>query len=367
MKINPEIETKIDNVMAYIKKEKINFDPKKPNKALADTALKTYGDLVKTYNTWLEENHGISIDKSKPRHAYEYFQSEIDQYKNGEGSAFTVKKFPHALHAFFACSKDSGEFGKQLKVGDKRVMLDMTREQEVYRKASESTRMKADYKIWEKVQSEVGKQKSRYTGYVLDIHEAQAQLGLRVSEAVKMQVKDIDFEKATIRVKGKGGLVRHIPIQNKEYLVKLKGLCKGKKGGADVFRTTNRKGNPPPREYRSQIVQESVKKAALSAGVNQEKKKYTTHSARKAFAQERVNTLKKMTNKELQEYFEKRKQEDPKIAEKADTLLKNIKKKFRNKDNAKKRVLSRKEIILYLISCEIGHFRIDIMRFYCEY
>lgn len=364
---NPEIEEKIHQIFEYVDKNDINFNPDKPDKRLSDSTLKTYEDTVLAYNRWLEEKYNISLDMSKPQHAYEYFQSKIDDYKSGTGSAFTVKKFVHSLHAFYACSKDSEAFSYMVRVGDKREMLEMAREQGVFRKAAESHSLKANQQDWEKVQNAISTQKTHYKDYILNIHEAQKELGLRVHEAVKMQIKDINFKKGTIKVKGKGGLVRQVPIHNKEYLEKLKSLCKGKKKGADVFRVQNKKGNPPSRGYKQKIVQESVKKAANDSGVNRGGKSYTTHSARKAYAQGRVDELKKMSDKDMEKYFAKACRNNPAVKDGAKRLLLNIRKKFKNKENAKNRKLTKKEMILFLVSCEIGHFRLDIMRYYCEY
>ncbi|PFO78867.1 tyrosine-type recombinase/integrase [Bacillus cereus] len=364
---SPQIEEKIYQIFDYVKKEKINFDEDKPDKKLSDSTLKTYQDTVLTYNRWLEDKYNISIDKAKPKHAYEYLQIKIDAYKSGEGSAFTVKKFPHALHAIFACSKDSGAFDYVVKAGDKRQMLEMAREQGVFRKAAESHSLKANHEDWLKVQNTLATQKTHYKDYILNVHEAQHQLGLRVHEAVKMQKKDIDFKNGILTVKGKGGLVRKVPIHDKDYLKKLEGLCKGKKNGADVFRVQNKKGNPPSKAYKQQVVQEAIKKAAIDSGVNRDGKTYTTHSARKAYAQERVNELKKMSEKDMEKYFEKVCKKNAAVRNGKKRLLTNIRKKFKNKKRAKLRELTKKEMILFLVSCEIGHFRLDVMRYYCEY
>lgn len=364
---SPQIEEKIYKMFEYVKEEKINFDEDKEDKRLSDSTIKTYRDTVLTYNRWLEDKYNISIDKAKAKHAYEYLQSKIDAYKSGDGSAFTVKKIPHALHTMFACSKDSGVFDYVVKAGDKQQMLDSIKEQGVFRRAAESHSLKANREDWLKVQNTLATQKTHYKDYILNVHEAQNQLGLRVHEAVKMQKKDIDFKNGVLTVKGKGGLVRKVPIQDKDYLKKLESLCKGKKNGSEVFRVQNKKGNPPSKEDRKKIVQEAVKKAAIDSGVNRDGKTYTTHSARKAYAQERVNELKKMSEKDMEKYFAKVCKKNPAVRNGKNRLLTNIRKKFKNKKNARKRVLTKKEMILFLVSCEIGHFRLDVMRYYCEY
>ncbi|WP_242296890.1 tyrosine-type recombinase/integrase, partial [Bacillus cereus group sp. BfR-BA-01326] len=366
MVVTKGIESKIERVFEYVDKKGINFADKK-GKRLSSSTIKTYTNVVKTYDNWLKETHGITVDRAKPRHAEEYLQMKIDNFKAGNGSAFTVKQFVHALHAFREVSAKSGIFKHICNVGKKEKMLEMAKTQGVFRKAADSHSMKANHSDWSKVQNAIGDRKSRYKDYVMNIHEAQRMLGLRVHEAVKMQAKDINFKEGTIKIVGKGGLTRFVKVQDKEYLHKLEALCKGKKGGSDVFRVQNRKGNPPSKKERQQIVQEAIHQAAKSAGVNQNGKVYTTHSARKAYAQERVNELKKLSEKQMENVFAKACAENPKIAEKAKVALKHIRGKFENKENAAKRVLSKKEMILFLVSCEIGHFRLDIMRYYVQY
>lgn len=54
----------------------------------------------------------------------------------------------------------------------------------------------------------------------------QLLLGLRVSEAVRLRVADVDLAAPAVRVKGKGGLVRHIPAPP-EALPLLRSLTQG--------------------------------------------------------------------------------------------------------------------------------------------
>lgn len=72
-------------------------------KRLADRTIQTYRDVIKAYANYLFRTYGISdIAKAKPRHAYEYMDKQIALYQADalSVSAFTMRRFAHALHAF---------------------------------------------------------------------------------------------------------------------------------------------------------------------------------------------------------------------------------------------------------------------------
>lgn len=366
VKITNGIENKIDRTFNYVFEKGLNFSGK-DGKRLSSSTCESYADVVKAYNNWLEKTHGISIDRSKPRHAYEYMEQKTIDFKNGKGSAYTLRKIPHALHAFQEASGLSKVFNHKCKIGDKREMLGALNEQGIERKSSDSNRLIATKEDYNKVMNAMSQSRSMYKTYSMNIHEAQRQLGLRVHEGVKMQVRDIDFKNGIVRVVGKGGLERFVEVKDKQYLVKLKSFCLGKKGGAEVFRVQNKKGDPPSRERREQIVKEAIEKAAGIAGVNRDGKKYSSHSARNGYAQQGVNDLKKLSKRQLEAIHEKMCRENKKVAQKSKEALKNIRSKIKNPQKQKEREFTKRELVLYIVSCWIGHFRLDVMRYYARY
>lgn len=367
-KISKNIRERIEKTFDWVKKNPTSFDDKKDWKeTISSGSVKTYCDVMITYNNWLEKQHGISIDRAKPRHAYEYVQHLTEKVKMDEFSAFTLKKIPHALHAFQKLSGKAGAFNRKIRVADKREILKKFKEEGIVRKAVESHSLKASHDDYIKVQEKIEDSKSRYKKFAMEIHETQRELGLRIHEAIKMQVRDIDFEKKQVRVVGKGGLERFVQIHHDAYLKKLKHLSEGKKGGSDVFRIQNKHGDPPSRSYKKEIVQKEIRKAADAAGIARDGKEYTSHSARKAYAQKRVDELKRLHTKTIAKEFEKRKNENEIFAIKADNMLKQVRDKMTNENNKRTRELTKKEMVLFMVSCEIGHFRLDVMRYYVNY
>ncbi|HFU6605911.1 TPA: recombinase XerD [Bacillus pacificus] len=367
MVVTVNIENKIDRVFDYIASEKISFQESKQENesALASTSVDSYGDIVKTYDRWLQEHHGISIDRAKPRHFYEYMEQKVVDYQNGNGSAWTLRKIPHAIHAFQEASALSKVFKHKCKVGDKRVVLNSLTERGIFRRAKDSKSLKANDADFQKIQERVASCRSIYKEYVSNVHESQRQITLRIHEAVKLQVRDINFKTGVVTVNGKGGLIRDVKVRSKNYLEKLRGLCAGKKPGADVFRTQNKKGDPPSREHRMAIAKERIRIAAEQAGVCRNGKRYTTHSGRKAYSQERFEEMKKYSQRRVQKEFDKL-CKNKRIKQKADEALNDIRKKIKP-ENRDKREFTNQERILFMISCEIGHFRLNVMRYYVEY
>lgn len=365
VKITNGIENKIGRVFEYVAEKGLNFSGK-DGKRLSSSTIETYEDVVKSYNNWLQTTHGISIDRAKPRHAYEYYENKITDFKNGQGSAYTLRKIPHALHAFQEASGISKVFKHKCKVADKSVMLGDLNKQGIKRKSTDSNRLIATRDDYNKVTSAMGESRSMYKEYAINIHEAQRELGLRIHEAVKMQVRDIDFKSGTLRVVGKGGLERFVKIGS-QYLEKLKGFCANKKGGSDVFRTQNKKGDPPSQERRQQIVKNQIEKAADRADVHRNGKKYSSHSGRNGHAQEHVEQLKKLNKRQIESIHKQMCRENKKVAQKSKEALRNIRSKIQNPQKQKEREFTKRELILYIVSCQIGHFRLDVMRYYVRY
>lgn len=95
----------------------------------------------------------------------------------------------------------------------------------------------------------------------------QYYLGLRVSEAVKLRPENVDLEAGIVRVKGKGGRLREVPIPA-ELLPWLPDLVAATPPGQRLFPVAARR------------VQEAVRKACLQAGISP----HGTHGFRHSYA-----------------------------------------------------------------------------------
>lgn len=368
-KITQNIGMKIDQVYTKVKEDKITFDDKNKNKKqLTDRTINTYNGIVKSYNNWLEKTHGISVDRAKPRHAMEYLETKIQAYEKGNGSAFSMRQLAHALHSFREASHKTGVFKHTCKCADKNKMLGTLTERGIFRKASDSTTLKANHSDYEKVQKEVEKSNTNrhLKEEIKTVHELQRYCGMRVHEAVKMKVKDIDLAGGTVFIKGKGGHERTVKIESKELLDKLKDLCKGKNANSQVIIARKRDGNQLTNSEFGKRVKEEIRGAAEKSGVDRNAKKYTTHSGRKAYAQAQMDKYKSYSKNQLKNEIAKRCQ-DNKTKRKYDAVIKNIRKKITEGSKNEGRKLNNKEMCLFLVSLDLGHYRLDVVRYYADY
>ena len=102
--------------------------------------------------------------------------------------------------------------------------------------------------------------------------------GLRVNEVVNVKTFDLDFDKLTIRVRGKGNKDRY-SIVPKDLSQELKKFTKIKKGY--IFNNQNN-----GKKLTTKTFQERLKKAREEAKIG---KKFTCHSLRHGFAINLVN------------------------------------------------------------------------------
>lgn len=390
MENNPK--TKIDRVFEFAKKNQVTFvnQSQKPYKVNNSHSTWTnYANDMKTFEKWLQEVHGLKdITRAKPKHGVDYMQQMMVKHERKErgGSAFTLSRFPHALHALQSLARESGVY-KGLKLGSKQVLLDMKNAAGITRKSDESTCLKANSQDFKKVQYEILNSKSPQKQLVAEIQQIQRGIGCRIEEALKLKKEHITYHKdglATIYIKGKGGLERWVKVNDEQTIDLIKAKTEGKKGGAPVFQIKDRQGNDKSIKQAKNLVQEVVRGAAGRAGIARNGANYSSHSARKVFAQERMNKYSKMSYKQLDKILAKVIHEYPsqengvnKLKQKKDNELQQIRNKIdpkgklysREERNKKRnaRKFNHKELCLFLVSIDTGHFRCNIIRYYADY
>ncbi|WP_227938831.1 hypothetical protein [Alkalihalobacillus deserti] len=194
-------------------------------------------------------------------------------------------------------------------------------------------------------------------------------MGARITEAISLKKSDLIFNSdgsLTARIKGKGGLVRFVKTTDSETIKMLENQVMDKKEGAPVFQIKNIEHQDKSIRNSKNQVEENIRKAALKAGVDRDGKKYSSHSGRKCYAQAQMDNYCKMTISQLKRQVADKIALDPNLKQKLKNTLKNIRSKIKDEDRSK-RQLSHKELCQWLTSADLGHGRIDIVRFYAEY
>ncbi|MDH5721058.1 MAG: site-specific integrase [Spirochaetia bacterium] len=101
--------------------------------------------------------------------------------------------------------------------------------------------------------------------------------GLRISEVLKLQVKDIDLENLTIRVRRSKGKKDRITVLSQKLTADLKNVIDRKNPNDFVFESSHRKGGP----LAARSMQKVFQRAAKISGIT---KNATPHDLRHSFA-----------------------------------------------------------------------------------
>ncbi|MGA9288437.1 MAG: site-specific integrase [Anaerobacillus sp.] len=336
----------------------------------SERTSQTYASVCKAYANWLENTYGIAdIMKSKPRHAYEYFELKLRDVENGNASAWTASRFPHALHALSEGSKSSGVYQRKLKLGNKRVMLTEKNERNIERVSTDSKTLKATSDEFRAVIEKIESSRSPNATVVAKIHTCQRSLGLRITESLDLKKSSVTFNTdgtMTVRIKGKGGLVRYVTTNDEKTKRIMREHTQNKKSGAPIFQIKDKNGNDMGKAAGRKTLIDNIRRAALKAGVDRDGKKYTTHSGRKVFAQERMNEYVSRDERALTREIEKRCKSDADIKRKYNRTMNNIKNKV-SPGKRSERTMTHKEMCQFLTSTDLGHGRLDVIRYYCDY
>lgn len=388
------MESKIDAVFAWAKKKEITFVGEEANKpGKKNNSLRSWNDYcskVKTYEKWLQEEKGLKdITRAKPKHAQEYLDIMLEKRANGArgGSPSTINSFIHSLHAFSQLAKESKIY-RPMQLGKKEKLLEYKNNAGVLRKSEESTCLRATPEEFSRVITEIERSKSPQKELVKEIQQIQRGVGCRISEVIGMKKEHIEYRPngtASVYIKGKGGLERWVEVRDKDTIQLLKDKTEGKKDGNFVVQVKDRNGNDKNHEAATDLVKSVIRNAADRAGVERDGAKYSSHSARKVYAQEQVDKYAKMSEKQLRNELARRISNYPlgkgghnKLKEKYESELQEIRNKIRleipgkrtKEEGLKKRAereFNHKELCLFLCSVDTGHFRISIMRYYCKY
>lgn len=377
---------KSDKVWEWLDKKKVGFSKKKieNESALADSSVLKYKQTFERVMHLVEEKTGKTDPmKVKPNDVYGVVKDLIEEYKGGkkENASF-LRGIDDSLHAFKEASKASGTYSREIRLGDKRVISGMLNEEKVYRHAKDTTVQVGTREDTEKVIAEI--QKMRITPEAkqtaISCLRLELETGRRVHAILSTKVDNYDAVKGQFASYGdKGGkdnISYFLTPTARSILDKHSLNAKGEKksDGDMMFKIKYTQHKDPKKQGQDKSVDAMykqisnyIKVAAQRAGVNREEegKKFSSHSTRKGFANERADFyISTMTAAERRDELERRRRENPDLDKRVQNVLDNIKAKFKIEKNAKKREFTDVEIVKLLVSMDIDHSRIDVMRYY---
>jgi integrase len=357
---------------------------KERGSGLAFGAIEKYKYLFHTLMELVEKKTGKNDPiKVKPNDVYSVIDNLILEYQNGKtGISSFLRGIDDALHIFKEASKVSGVYKRELRLGDKRVIAKKLNDKKVYRKAKDTTVMQATREDMEKVIVEIEKSKSnrKAKDMAIAVLRLEFTTGKRIRGLLRSKVGNYDPNTDQyINYGDKGGKNNEVYFLTSEakmildkLVLKPNGLRKS--DGDMLFKIqftqhkdSNKNGQDKPVDAMYNQISTIVKNAAKKAGVNlvEEGRKFSSHSCRKGFGVERANFyLSTMNAFERKKELERRVQLDPRLGERVNKVLENIKSKFKIKKNAQKRDFTDVEIVKLLVSTDINHSRIDVMRYY---
>lgn len=372
---------KSDKVWEWLDKQQMGFsDKKKENgSGLSDRTIAKYKyDFNRLMKLVEAETGKTDPMKVKPNDVYRIIDKMVEEYKVGKtANASFLRGIDDSLHAFKEASKASGVFKRELRLGDKKKIQETLNQEKVYRRASDTSVMKASREDVEKVVRELEKSTSPAKEVAIKALKLEFETGRRISAILRSQVGNYDAKSGQYVTYGdKGGKDNEsffLTPGARDILDTVIHKDGAKKSDGDMMfkikyiqhRDPNKIGQDKSVESMRKQVSSLIQSAAKRAGVNRGELTFSSHSCRKGFADERCTFyLTTMTPVERREELKRRKSLDENLSNRIDKVLEHIKSKFKIEENAKKRDFTDTEITKLLVSTDINHSRIDVMRYY---
>lgn len=381
-------QERIDKVFNWCDNEKFTL---KENKT---TGTKTvdYRQKTRRIMKLYYEEYGVGditfVDKEKMHDLL------IKTYTNPN----TLHSYAYAIQYFSKATEVSATFKEKIDIVDTEYIEDYKRENDMLRRAKDSTVLRSTPEENRRVIEELGKSRSKF--------REQAQLGIRFAEVTSARAegvfncrgKDIALNNdgtATVYLKEKGDNERWVDVSDPDHVSFLKDLKSGLKNENMrimpplVYQSGKNKGKFMSDKVAQQRMGDVIQAAAVRVGLSTDVKdepSFSLHSARKTFCQTRVDEYARLSYDQLKAVLEERYRKHDDIEkrlqkERPDYTITSIRKKYKTNlerinwvDKRKgirrtevDRDLNHKELCLLLTSFDSGHFRIDVMRYYCTY
>lgn len=369
---------KSDKVWEWLDKQKMAFSKKKieNENGLSDRTVEKYKyDFHRLLNLVENETGKNDPMKVKPNDIYKVIDKMVAEFKVGKTEhASFLRSIDDSLHAFKVASKASGVYNRELRLGDKRLISEKLNEEKVYRYSGNSTVMKGSRDDLDAVIKELEGSRSPAKQAAITVLKLEFETGRRISAILRSKVGNYDEKTDQYITYGdKGGKDNESFFLSSGAKDILNELTKGKNKGDMMFKIKysshykdkNKVGQDKSVESMRKQVSGLIRVAAVRAGVNRGKQNFSSHSCRKGFADERFNVYKtSMTECEAREELARRRSLDSNLDKRVEKCLDHIKSKFKIVANASEREFTHEEVVKLLVSTDINHSRLDVIRYY---
>lgn len=377
---------KIDKVFdkMFLKKISVKGEKEKKEKRYAETAIKTYKEMMHALMNTVHKEFGISdIRIVEDKHVREIVDKRVDGFFEGNLSeSWNVKTMLSAVKAFNLGVEKTNVFkSNKFSIANVDAIKKELREQNVYRYSKGSTTLRATPAECDFVLDQI-----KNTGYMTKTREMAYHVskiarltGGRISAILDLKASDIAIKDNKIHFIGdKGGLSRSVQIDN-DTAKYLKSLKEGKEEKQDIFTAKKKDGKFKKKDVMRREIERVVSDAGASLTrmekvivkdrdgnkkIVEMEKKFTPHAFRKGYALERIQYYikKNPTMSSMKNYIRKRIKENYKIKEKLDVARERI-----NRDRTTKRKLTLEECAVFFTSVDLGHFRNSVIKdFYAD-
>lgn len=342
-------------------------------KKLRKSTYKSYKDSVVTMLNDISKMEGSNYKRLCPTYMNgkmwdKYFDHLVERYEEGTLSAGQIQRRIHALELFRKTINETDLFGKEttIRIGNKEERLDYLKFRGVLRSQDEITAIKPTKSDITAVQLHFNK--STRNGQIsLIINQFQEECGGRIKSIFKLLVEDIDFEKKKVTFRNdKNNFTRTVPMTVGAEKI-LREACFGKKPGSPVFTLQHKNGNDMNLENAVKTVQNYTNKAAKKAGISFYKRRFTTHSNRKYYAQKLYDSTRFTSTNQIRkmigQYVKAQGSNEEIIIERMKKELDRIN-YYRKTHNLPKRGFTHEQYRKMYVSLHLGHSRISVLNHY---
>ncbi|KUO97055.1 tyrosine-type recombinase/integrase [Ferroacidibacillus organovorans] len=314
-----------------------------------------YARIADAFARFVYEQHGVTdLRFVSSAHGREFIEHCFTRFQEGELAAGTAKTYVHALSKLQNLARE--QMRTRIRMINKDEMLARAKEIDAVRRLADAhkgliiTREQAQGMVELLAQS-----RSPNATVFSEMARFGMETGASITAALLIQVQDIDFKQnCVIFWNDKGGKDRVVQV-DLAYMRHLAHLVEGRAPGRAVFEIRRQNGSLHRVETARKMAENLYRGQAEKIGL----RGANFHSQRKAFANSRYNQYKETNYKVLERDLSRRLSQSAQLAQKMARLESRA-----GARHGAGRHFSHDQLARILVSMDLGHERLDVLRFY---